>query len=243
MLDEKDLLQNTEGQDEAEVRESAVEAFAQEEAQPVVTVAWDGSETHMEEGRQEVRDNSQETGDQSIPQPGDGQGYAYYDTSAPQEIIAQIPKEYKTEAEKLYEANGWLPGGFWVRYFARMLDLTIEGILAACGYLSATILFDTAASRPFFFDFPLGVCFGILFSLIYETMMVKWTGATLGKMALRLRVVDVESGAPLTWWQSFFRASFGKLISDWTVVGGLLIFGKDHRTLNDRLTDSCVVYR
>ena len=54
MLDEKDLLQNTEGQDEAEVREGAVEAFAQEEAQPVDTAAWNGSETDLEEDRQEV---------------------------------------------------------------------------------------------------------------------------------------------------------------------------------------------
>ncbi|MBQ8994780.1 MAG: RDD family protein [Oscillospiraceae bacterium] len=243
MQDERDLFQNTEGQYAPEVQASVAETFPQETQEPVVIPGWDGSQKSMEENAQKVWSNSPAQQFQSVPTPGNGQGFAYYDTSAPQEIIAQIPKEYKTPAEQLYEAHNWLPGGFWVRYFARMLDNTIETVVLVCGFFAATNLFGTYASRAFLFDLPLGLCLGYLFVLIYETLMVKWAGGTLGKIALRLKVVDLETGEPLSWWQSFFRASFGRFLSDLSIVGVLLVFGKDHRTLNDRLTDSCVVYR
>ena len=232
---------NTEGQEDA-VKETYVQVESQE-ARPAVLPYPESNETWSEEITEESRvyDQRQEQLPQETAESS--QTFVYYDTSAPQEIAAQIPREWKSQAEQLYEANHWLPGGFWVRFFARMLDLAIEGVIGTCGFIASTNLFGDLASRPFFFDLPLGMCFWILFVLVYQTLMVKWTGATLGKMALRLNVVDLDTGGPLTWWQSFFRASFGKFLSDFTVVGNLLVLGKDHRSLNDRLSDTCVVYR
>ena len=232
---------NTEGQEDA-VKETYVQVESQE-ARPAVLPYPESNETWSEEVTEESRvyDQRQEQLPQETAESS--QTFVYYDTSAPQEIAAQIPREWKSQAEQLYEANHWLPGGFWVRFFARMLDLAIEGVIGTCGFIASTNLFGDLASRPFFFDLPLGMCFWILFVLVYQTLMVKWTGATLGKMALRLNVVDLDTGGSLTWWQSFFRASFGKFLSDFTVVGNFLVLGKDHRSLNDRLSDTCVVYR
>ena len=232
---------NTEGQEDA-LKEAYVQVESQE-ARPAVLPYPESNETWSEEVTEESRvyDQRQEQLPQETAESS--QTFVYYDTSAPQEIAAQIPKEWKSQAEQLYEANHWLPGGFWVRFFARLLDLAIEGVIGTCGFIASTNLLGDLASRPFFFDLPLGMCFWILFVLVYQTLMVKWTGATLGKMALRLNVVDLDTGGPLTWWQSFFRASFGKFLSDFTVVGNLLVLGKDHRSLNDRLSDTCVVYR
>ena len=232
---------NMEGREDA-VKETYVQVESQE-TQPVVLPYPESDETRCEEVAEESRiyDQKQEQLPQETAETN--QTFVYYDTSAPQEIAAQIPKVWKSQAEQLYETNHWLPGGFWVRLSARVLDLMIEGIIGTCGFIASTNLFGDLASRPFFFDLPLGMCFWILFVLVYQTLMVKWTGATLGKMALRLNVVDLDTGGPLSWWQAFFRASFGKFLSDFTVVGNLLVLGKDHRSLNDRLSDTCVVYR
>lgn len=241
MQDEYNNL-NTEEQDDA-VKEAFVQVEPQEAPQPAVPYypesgeVW-GAETDKENGyygQEEFR---------KAEQPSEvSQTYAYYDTSAPQEITAQIPKVWKSQAEHLYEANNWLPAGFWVRLCARMLDAFVEGIVGFCGQLASVNLFSDFASRPFFFSMSLGLCFWVIFVIVYQTLMVKWTGSTLGKMALRLNVVDLETGGPVSWWQAFFRASFGRFLSDFTVVGNLLAIGKDHRTLNDRLSDTCVVYR
>ena len=149
----------------------------------------------------------------------------------------------RSEARALYDDRGLIPGGFWVRYFAALLDAVICSFISFCGYLACVNLFGNAAGRAFFFDIPLGACFGILFAAIYRVLMTRLAGATLGKIALRLKVVDVRTGGELTWWQSFFREVFGRALSDMTVIGNLMIFGSEHRTLNDRLSDTCVVYR
>ena len=225
------------------IEEAFVQVGPQEAQQPdlppftEISEGW-SEEIHQENGIYGQREEqiSQQTSEED-------QTFVYSDTAAPQEITAQIPKVWKSEAEQLYEANHLLPGGFWVRFFARMLDGALETVIGICGYIACTNLFSDLANRPFFFDIPLGMCFWVLFVLLYQTLMVKWTGSTLGKLVLRLNVVDVETGGPLTWWQAFFRASFGRFLSDFTIVGNLLVLGRDHRTLNDRLSDTCVVYR
>lgn len=181
---------------------------------------------------------------ESFPQTADGWSRAVEDTVAPQELILPPPqKSERSEARSLYEDKGLIPGGFWVRCFAAMLDAAISGFISVCGYLACTNLFGNAAGRAFFFDIPLGSCFGILFAAAYRVLMTRLAGATLGKIALRLKVVDVSTGGELTWWQAFFREVFGRTFSSMTVIGNLMIFGSEHRTLNDRLSDTCVVYR
>ena len=242
MQDENINNMITEEQDDV-FKKTDVQIEPQETQRPVILTGFDSSEAGNKEDfeENEVYSQRQEPVIQQTVETE--QAFAYYDTSAPQEIVAQIPKVWKSQAEQLYEANHWLPAGFWVRFFARMLDGALELFIGICGYIASVNLFSDLANRPFFFDIPLGMCFWTLFVLVYQTLMVKWTGSTLGKLALRLNVVDVETGGPLSWWQSFFRASFGKFLSDFTVVGNLLVLGKDHRTLNDRLSDTCVVYR
>ncbi len=242
MQDENINNMITEEQDDV-FKKTDVQIEPQETQRPVILTGFDSSEAGNKEDfeENEVYSPGQEPVIQQTVETE--QAFAYYDTSAPQEIVAQIPKVWKSQAEQLYEANHWLPAGFWVRFFARMLDGALELFIGICGYIASVNLFSDLANRPFFFDIPLGMCFWTLFVLVYQTLMVKWTGSTLGKLALRLNVVDVETGGPLSWWQSFFRASFGKFLSDFTIVGNLLVLGKDHRTLNDRLSDTCVVYR
>lgn len=202
-----------------------------------VNAAWDPAE----EKTQEVPLPQQV---ESIPQAADGWGRAAEDTVAPQELILPPPqKPERSEARALYEDRGLIPGGFWVRYFAALLDAVICGVISFCGYLACMNLFGDAAGRAFFFDVPLGGCFGILFAAAYRVLMTRLAGATLGKIALRLKVVDVRTGGELTWWQAFFREVFGRTLSDMTVIGDLMVLGSEHRTLNDRLSDTCVVYR
>jgi uncharacterized RDD family membrane protein YckC len=175
---------------------------------------------------------------QGVPQTADGRRDPY-----PAQIEQPAETTRRTSAHWLYEEAGFIPGGFWVRLSAWMIDGMVSSILSVSGYLACRNLFGTAVTRPFFFSLSLGTCFGYLFILLYRILMTKLAGATLGKMALRLKVVDTGTGGNLSWWQAIFRESFGRLASDFSIVGDLLIIGKEHRTLTDRLSDSSVVYR
>lgn len=175
---------------------------------------------------------------ESFPQTADGRWDPY-----PAQIEQHSETPRRTSAHWLYEEAGFIPGGFWVRLSAWLIDGMISGILSVSGYLACRNLFGSAVTRPFFFSYSLGTCFGFLFILLYRILMTKLAGATLGKMALRLKVVDTGTGGNLSWWQAIFRESFGRWFSTLSVVGNLLIIGKEHRTLTDRLSDSSVVYR
>ena len=64
-------------------------------------------------------------------------------------------------------------------------------------------------------------------------------GQSLAKRQLGIRVIDAETGAPCTFWQSFLRnlllAILGPL--DW-----IFIFGERHQRLGDKAANTIVVY-
>jgi uncharacterized RDD family membrane protein YckC len=134
--------------------------------------------------------------------------------------------------------------GFWLRFWAHLIDTLILGLLPL---LVAVII------APLFFTGQLALAFiGVWIFLVPVILSAGWlyyaamesspSQATFGKRALGLKVTDIQGG-PL----SFGRASmryFGKILSALLLNIGFLMAGFTARkqALHDVLAD-CLVIR
>ena len=140
-------------------------------------------------------------------------------------------------------------GGFWIRFVAAIIDGIAVGIVTGPVSLIIAVfagLAGRAASIPepgvHFAHFTIASAFGTVVSWIYEAAMQSSSyQATLGKMALGLRVTDLEGGRI-----SFGRATarhFSKWLSWMTFTIGFIIAGFSSRkqALHDLIAGTLVV--
>ena len=82
---------------------------------------------------------------------------------------------------------------------------------------------------------------GLVIAASYETWMVGQYGATLGKMALGLRVVQAD-GSPVSFLRAFGRF-FAKILSQMICFIGYIMAGFDEqkRGLHDRICETRVI--
>ncbi len=154
--------------------------------------------------------------------------------------------------------GGWHYGGFWIRFGARMIDGLVLGVpLLIMFALLIPNLLKTQGdpSNPAiaaFMAFGLTV-FLVYFLLVicYEVLMLKYRGATLGKMACGLKVVRAD-GTDLGWGVSFGRFFMWNIVtSGIPYLNSILILisgimagtDSEKRALHDRVCDTRVVYK
>jgi uncharacterized RDD family membrane protein YckC len=111
--------------------------------------------------------------------------------------------------------------GFWYRFLATIIDAAI--ILALLAMLHA--------KGPAF----------ILVWFAYHVAMWTWKGATIGAMALRLKVVRVD-GQPIDFATALVRG-FAAFISAAALFVGFFWAGwtKERQSWHDRIAGTCVV--
>jgi uncharacterized RDD family membrane protein YckC len=138
-----------------------------------------------------------------------------------------------------------------IRFGARFIDglvfLIPFGILAA---VAMPNLLRTAAGTPAMFNGSVFLV-AIIFALFYEVLMLRYWGATLGKMACGLKVVRADASS-LGWGISFGRYfMYNVVISAIPFINWILLLttaimaGVDaqKRGLHDRVCDTRVVYK
>jgi uncharacterized RDD family membrane protein YckC len=79
--------------------------------------------------------------------------------------------------------------------------------------------------------------------LLYESLMIQNYGQTLGKMAMKIKVVNPE-GNPVTAGQAWGRGGLKVLFGQLGILGlinYLFAFGKERTTLHDRAAKTRVV--
>ena len=157
--------------------------------------------------------------------------------------------------QKLREGAG-MPGnfhygGFWIRFLAKFID----GIIMAVGQwailIPASMLLaptlgqggDRFPTSGFAAFVGFQVLVGIFIPAGYNTFFLGRFGATLGKMACRLKVVTPEGGQI-----SYARALgrfFAEMISYIILAIGYIMaaFDDEKRTLHDRICSTRVVYK
>jgi uncharacterized RDD family membrane protein YckC len=116
----------------------------------------------------------------------------------------------RAAAHTAYRADelpvGYQEPSFASRAFARLVD-------SLC-FVPITVLLAVVVSDRGF----AGLAYGVLFGM-YEVGMTLWRGQTLGKMLLRLRVVDRVTGRRISPFQSLTRWAIWALPA---IVGGLV---------------------
>ena len=147
-----------------------------------------------------------------------------------------------------------VPGGFWRRFVAAMVDGATFSILASP--FSALFGFVMGASgalhgvdqqpNPSMTALLMVGSYVISFvaMFLYYGWFYKNKGATPGKMLMRLRIAHADTGTNLTYWRAFFRETFGKMLSSIVLGIGflLVVFRQDKRALHDLLFNTQVTY-
>jgi uncharacterized RDD family membrane protein YckC len=87
--------------------------------------------------------------------------------------------DFPDETEPFSVAESQRPAGFWIRYVALLIDSIVLSPLAVASYFN----YFSAKSLPLFLLLSIP-------ALVYKPLMESRYGATLGKMALGLRVID-----------------------------------------------------
>lgn len=149
------------------------------------------------------------------------------------------------EQEKLAEAvtenenKPFFYAGFWLRFWAYLIDLLVVGsINRLVVYPIFTLLGLTTNHSPF-------AAYSIITSLtlyVYFVLMTKYFGQTLGKMVFGLKVVTIY-GEPLSWGAALFRESIGRFISQTVLFIGYIFvaFTAKKQGWHDKIADTYVV--
>ena len=142
-------------------------------------------------------------------------------------------------------------GGFWVRFLALIIDSIIIGIATApIKYIlfPSTANFDLSAigtaaeaatTGP---AFTQADQFQALVNLLYFVLLTFFFGATLGKMALGLKVTDLNGKKPDIF-NVIIRETIGKFVSAILIGIGFIWVGLDSRKqgLHDKIAKTLVV--
>ncbi len=83
----------------------------------------------------------------------------------------------------------------------------------------------------------------MLVAFLYEVIMIRYYGATVGKMAIGVKVIRTD-GSDVGWGVSIGRY-FMKIVSGMILAIGYIMAGFDDekRALHDRVCDTRVVYK
>lgn len=120
---------------------------------------------------------------------------------------ANRPDEMQYEEVMFYERK---PAGFWIRFWAYLIDLLIISGLTSILLkpVFALIGIDTG-SVPWYA--PFAILSAILF-YAYFVLLTKFFGQTVGKMIFAIRVVSLNKDS-LDWGTLLFREWIGRFIS------------------------------
>ena len=141
-------------------------------------------------------------------------------------------------------------GGFWVRFGAKIIDWLILMVVQYIIFIPLGMigLFNPSANSPemmnspaFFMSIGLQQIVGLAIPLAYSTFFLGRFGATIGKMACKLKVVTPEGGK-ISYLRAFGR-HFAEILSGIILLIGYIMaaFDSEKRSLHDRICSTRVV--
>lgn len=137
--------------------------------------------------------------------------------------------------------------GFFVRLAAYLIDWLIVGVVLLIVripiWISALVHPDNLLVCDFIFQYSLADIILYVLTVAYFILLTYYTGATLGKRALHIRVISIED-RPMTFFEVVYRETVGKFLSGIIIGIGFLMIGidKEKRGIHDLLADTRVIY-
>ena len=174
----------------------------------------------------------------AAPAPG-VQGH----TPAQGAAAAYVPHNYATVAPGVHYA------GFWIRFLARLIDsillniaLLVIRIPLGISMFTPMARRDPAAIMAMMGAVAVATLLSLLVTAAYEIYFISAKGATLGKMALGIKVVRAD-GAPIS-----MGLAAGRYFAQWLsaiifMIGFIMAgFDEQKRALHDRICETRVIY-
>ncbi|MGD6967925.1 RDD family protein [Rossellomorea vietnamensis] len=151
-----------------------------------------------------------------------------------QEEIAATVKEKKETDLGIVEL-----GGFWMRFWAYLLDLIVISSIGRLIVYPTFRALDLSLMKDDMFA-PISILSAIIF-YGYFVLMTRYFGQTLGKMAFGLKVIELD-GKPLQWSTILFRELIGRFISaSFFVLYIVVAFTNKKQGIHDLFADTTVI--
>lgn len=138
--------------------------------------------------------------------------------------------------------------GFWTRLAAYMIDsiLVFFGLLIVRLVMSGVmaLLSDTPLGGNVLFHYTLKDIVLYAGQVLYFILCTFFTGTTVGKRAMNLRVISAKGDEGLVFLTVLYRETVGRFLSVFVLCIGYIMIGidKEKRGLHDFLCDTRVVY-
>lgn len=130
--------------------------------------------------------------------------------------------------------------GFWMRFWAYLLDLVVIGSVNRL-LINPTFRALDLDLNAFSIFAPVTIATAITF-YAYFVLMTKYFGQTLGKMVFGLKVVPLK-GNRLSWGTILFREWIGRFISTTVWISyAIVAFLPKKQGLHDLFSDTSVVH-
>lgn len=130
--------------------------------------------------------------------------------------------------------------GFWMRFWAYLLDLIVVGSFERIIINPIFRMLDIPLWEINMFA-PISVASALVF-YVYFVLMTKFLGQTLGKMVFGIKVIDIKK-SNLSWGTVLFREWIGRFISSTIIVGYIIIaFLPKKQGIHDLFADTSVVH-
>jgi len=168
------------------------------------------------------------------------------DTAASPEINAPVEAPFEGTGDRQWASISNGAGrtdvrfaGFWMRFWAYLLDLIVVGSIFRLIAKPVFIFLDIESSGGLFS--PDAIVSAVIF-YVYFVLMTKFFHQTLGKMVFGLSVIDIKDGS-LSWMDVLIREWIGRFISSWLLILYLIpAFHPKKQALHDIFADTAVIH-
>ena len=130
--------------------------------------------------------------------------------------------------------------GFWMRFWAYLLDLLVIGSLNGIVVYPIFRALDLSLNDANMFA-PVSIVTAIIF-YAYFVLMTRFFGQTLGKMVFGLRVISLNEQS-LSWGAIMFREWIGRFISGTIIILYVVVgFLPKKQGIHDLFADTTVIH-
>jgi uncharacterized RDD family membrane protein YckC len=134
----------------------------------------------------------------------------------------------------------WEYVGFWARTVAAIIDLILQVII--CAPLTMAVYGTWTSPDGRYFQGPFDVVINAVLPAVAVIAFWLWKGATPGKLAMSARVVDADTGHPMTTGQAVLRY-VSYIVSALPLFVGFFWAGLDRRkqAWHDKIAGTVVI--
>jgi len=152
--------------------------------------------------------------------------------------MQDFPKERLVKEEISYTAKA---AGFWMRFWAFLLDLLIIGAITGILVKPVFKVIGLSVNDSTWYA-PISILSAVVY-FAYFVLMTKFFSQTLGKMVFGLKVVK-DNGEKLDWMTVLFRELVGRFMSNmfFKIPYLIVIFTPRHKGVHDFVADTVVVH-